>query len=247
MAKMGELIGTVARAAREVAAEAVWPSRCAVCDAPGDLICERCARSLAVADACLACPTCGSPYGRLQCTECNALMVAALGRDAIPYEGMAFALVADAACRRIVKAYKDKGERRLGPLIAAAMARCVSPDRVREGYAVTFIPATRAAVRRRGFDHAEELAGLIAGRLGLDRLKLMEPPRTADQRALTRQQRAENMRGAIRVAAGAPIPERLIVIDDICTTGATLYAAGDALAAAGAEHLCAVAFGRVLD
>lgn len=231
-----------ARAA-EAAAETLWPTRCALCDKPGDVLCGRCAALLRPVDACLACPACGAPYGRIQCTEC-ALPTA--GEADTPFSSAAFAVVADEAARRLVKVYKDQGERRLARAIAERCARQISPDRLREGCAVTFIPATAEARRRRGFDHGRELACLTAEAAGLDCVGLLDRPSSADQRGLGRAERASNMAGALRVHEGAPVPPTLIVFDDICTTGATLAAAGTALAAAGARSLHALAFGRVL-
>ena len=235
---IAELVG-------DVMAETLWPTRCAVCDMPGQLLCEACARRLTAIDACLACPTCGAPFGRIQCTECNTLMLRTLGHDRIPFDTMSFALVADHGAQRIVKAYKDQGERRLVTQIAQRCVPLIGPDRCREGCAITFVPDSLDAQRRRGFDHGRELACRIADEAGLDCLGLLMPPQSVDQRELGRRQRSENMAHALHVAPGAPVPTHLIVFDDICTTGSTLFAAADALAAAGALHLHALAFGRV--
>ena len=51
--------------------ETLWPTRCALCDTPGKLLCPRCARSLEFIDYYRACPRCGSPWGSLQCDRCN--------------------------------------------------------------------------------------------------------------------------------------------------------------------------------
>ncbi len=51
--------------------ETLWPTRCALCDTPGKLLCPQCARSLEFIDYYRACPRCGSPWGSLQCDRCN--------------------------------------------------------------------------------------------------------------------------------------------------------------------------------
>ena len=112
-----------ARAAFEVACETLWPTRCAVCDASGDLLCDACAARLPYIDTWRACPRCGAPFGRVQCTECNRIMLAAGNRERLPVERMASALVLTPSARRVVCAYKDQGERRLAAVMARLMAR----------------------------------------------------------------------------------------------------------------------------
>lgn len=237
---IAELVG-------DVMAETLWPTRCAVCDMPGQLLCEACARRLTAIDACLACPTCGAPFGRIQCTECNETMLAAIGLARFPLDGMASMFVANESEQRIVKAYKDQGERRLSAFIAQSTARCIPPAWTDKPSALTFIPDTAASLRRRGFDHACELACLVANQLGCDCLGLLERPRSTDQRTLTRKERFANMSNAITLCADAPVPQRVILFDDVCTTGATLYAAATTLRNSGAQQVFATTFCRVLD
>lgn len=240
----------------EALAEALWPTRCAVCDKPGELICPECASNLPYIDACLACPRCGAPFGRTQCTECNPVMLSTGGREALPLDGMASAVALTDVTRRIVTVYKDQGERRLSRVMAALMARYVPPAWLYAYGArstlgarcsqplVTFVPATAQAQRRRGFDHASLLAEDVARELGLECESFFLRPRSSDQRRLGRAGRAANMAHRIEVMPAASIPPDLIVVDDVCTTGATLYAAADALRAQGAARIFALTFAR---
>ncbi len=240
-----DLPTSYARGVGEAVAETLWPTRCAVCDTPGDLICQRCLLHLRYIDWWRACPRCGAPMGRLQCCECNSVMMQALGRDEPAFDAMASVVEYDEAAARIVRAWKDGGERRLGAVMARMMANAM-PAAWRAGCPViTPVPATAAALRRRGFDHTAELARVLARRMGITYAALLARPRTHDQRALGRQGRARNLSGSFQVARGAKVPPFVLLIDDVCTTGATINAASDALRAGGAETICCLTFARV--
>lgn len=204
--------------------ETLWPTRCVLCDAPGSLLCENCMRDLRYIDFYQTCPVCGAPWGRIQCDSCNAVAretkpVALPCRSCLEYDDSAAA---------IVKAYKDKGEQRLCSVMAAMMARIVDPSWTAWAQAVTYIPATPDAFRRRGFDHAELLARAFAQETGLACIPLIEQARAADQRRLDRTQRALNIEGRFRAPRAAGF-DRVIAVDDVTTTGATLAGAQQAL------------------
>ena len=74
-----------AEAAAQAVAETLWPTRCAICDEPGELLCERCKSELPFIDLWRACPICGAPWGHTQCTECNPVMLAATGREKVAF------------------------------------------------------------------------------------------------------------------------------------------------------------------
>lgn len=111
---------------------------------------------------------------------------------------------------------------------------------------VVWVPSRRGAVRRRGHD---ALGGVVevAVRLlhtagvpviGVDALK--QRGRVADQATLTAAQRTANLRGALEVKSHAGVAgRRIVLVDDVVTTGASLTEAARALRAAGAEPLAA--------
>ncbi len=242
-AREGSALLTLGREALEVITETLWPTRCGACDKPGNLLCETCESILPFIDACTACPRCGAAYGRIQCCECNAVMLASSGREVLPFNRMASAVELRDDTHRIISVYKDSGEQRLAEIIAAIMARYIAPEWIC-GATVTCIPATTAAMHRRGFDHAELLATSLASRIGLDFQKLIARPHTRDQRQLSRRMRLANMNRIMSLADDAHVPPKVIVVDDVCTTGATLYAAADALRDGGACELFGLTFAR---
>ena len=127
--------------------------------------------------------------------------------------------------------------------MARLMARARPP--AWEPDAVAFVPASSAARRHRGFDHAELLARGVAQRLDLPCVSPLARPRTRDQRSLSRRARMDNTAGRFEALPGATVPERILLVDDVCTTGATLFDATDALRRAGAARVWCLAFARV--
>lgn len=226
--------------------ETAWPTRCVACDKPGTLLCRSCWLNLAHIDQGQACPRCGGPYGQTQCTECNAVVLASAGIKQLPFSSCASVLVLDDAAHRIVTTYKDKGEQRLAAVMSAMMAKLVDPAWLADVQAVTFIPDSSAARRRRGFDHSQLLAMSLARRLGKSCLGLLARPHAEDQRALGRKDRMRNMAGALcaNPAAKGRMPKSVILVDDVITTGATLFAASQVLAKAGVEDIRCITFAR---
>lgn len=225
--------------------ETLWPTRCAVCDTPGEVLCPACSLNLQHIDWWRACPRCGAPFGHVQCSECNDVMLDAAGRRTLPFDGCASAVAYDDAAARIVRTWKDAGERRLANTMAALMAPLVPPSWQAERPAVVPVPATAAARRKRGFDHGEELARALATRLDLAMAPVLARPRSRDQRALARRGRLANMEGRFMALPGASAPASVLIVDDVYTTGATLFAASDAVRTAGATTVRCLTFARV--
>jgi len=151
-----------------------------------------------------------------------------------------------------VTVYKDHDEHRLAPLIAKTMSRYINPDWIddtnnaeSDQTFITFIPATAEALNRRGFDHMEKIAELVAKYAHLRSLSVFERPKSLDQRKLNRRERAENMKQKFQIRADVELPSKLIVIDDICTTGSTMFGAALSLREGGCEKLFGLTFGKV--
>lgn len=110
-----ELLPLAERATYE-ALEALSPTRCAGCERSGALICQDCLASLALIDPCHSCIRCGAPFGDLLCTECSVEGTSSAMAEALD-RCLACAVYAH-PLPRIIKAYKDAGERRLAPYLA---------------------------------------------------------------------------------------------------------------------------------
>lgn len=233
--------------ARDIIYELLWPTRCAVCDIAGEeVLCPDCVNNLKVADEWLACPLCGAPFGIMQCTECNKLMLDSSGLNKLPFDSMSNALTFDGAAKRIISAYKDQDERRLYSFIAKMICTRIRPKLIDEHYTITYIPDSKEAHRRRGFDHSLEIANEVSRLSGLECKCLFKQPSSTDQRKLDRKHRILNMTNSLEAISDIEMPEKVLLVDDVCTTGATIYAACIELRKLGVKNISVVTFGRVL-
>jgi len=113
------------------------------------------------------------------------------------------------------------------------------------------VPLHRTRLWRRRFNQAAALAGIVSRETGLPlaATALTRIRRTRQQIGLTRAQRAENLQGAFHVSAAARGQiegRRILLVDDVLTTGATVNAASRALMRAGASAVDVLTFARVV-
>ena len=234
-----------ARIAKEALAETLWPTRCAVCDTPGNVLCTRCEHELAYLDQWRACKRCGASFGLVQCTECAREHLDRLGRTDWPFAHCVSATLFDDETGRIVRTFKDQGEQRLALPLARIMVRAI-PLFWPADSVISFVPASSAAFRKRGFDHAELIARNISRITGAPMIALFSRPQSIDQRALNRADRVRNLHGRFTVRAAGAVPARVILVDDVFTTGSTLCDATDALLAQGVQEVRCLTFARVM-
>jgi len=194
------------RAFRAVLDEAVallLAAECGGCDVPGAALCASCAERLRPVAVRLR-----TPYGRA-------------------VDG---GLVFDGAAARVIRAVKEGGRTALLDALAPALRDAVR--RAASGPvadALVPVPTSRAAFRRRGYRVPE----LLAARTGATLLRALAPRRiVADQRGLGRTARRRNVAGSLR-ATTAGEGRRVVLVDDVATTGATLDEAARALEEAG--------------
>jgi predicted amidophosphoribosyltransferase len=141
----------------------------------------------------------------------------------------------DGVTRDVMLALKRDGRvdaaRALAPALAAAVVAAVSAEPAAAGIELVAIPGTRAAYRQRGYDPVR----VLVARAGLGTWRVLAPARGhGPQKLLTRDQRDRNLRGAFRMRS-AVVGHRILLIDDVVTSGATLREAARVLRAAGAE------------
>lgn len=200
--------------------EFLWPTRCALCDTPGEIICESCLAQLDYIDYWQACPRCGAAFGARQCSACA--MRRLKGDADFAFERCVSAVIMDAQAARLALLRKDAAERRLAWVLAACIAQVIPPEWVSAETLLCAPPVRYEALRERGFNHNADLVYGIAHLLGLKSCELFAPIRAHDQRVLNYDERRANM-GSLQFASSVPAnAQRLIIVDDVFTTGATL-------------------------
>jgi len=182
----------------------IFPPRCGGCGREGVAWCDACAARVQP-----------QPLATL-----NGMPLVAAGR-------------LDGPLQQAIHTYKYRPRPGLASVLGELLWRATAASNL-ELAALTYIPLHPQRRRERGFNQAERLARALAGRLavpvvgGLTRLRP-----TPAQVGLSQPERQVNMLGAFEWAATAPPPRGLALVDDVCTTGATLRAAAEAVARAG--------------
>jgi predicted amidophosphoribosyltransferase len=166
-----------------------------------------------------------------RCAECAGRRLAyAQARAAVAYEH---------PVPSIVGAWKERGLRRLAAWAAEVLAEALPPPDVAS---VTFVPGDPDRQLKRGHA-AERLAVELAERWALPCDPLLRRARgSIRQRGLGQAERRRNVAGAF--LAPAPMPRRVVLVDDVYTTGATVAAAASALRKGGARRVEVVTFAR---
>jgi predicted amidophosphoribosyltransferase len=145
--------------------------------------------------------------------------------------------------RHAVHRLKFAGWRPVAAALGQAMVAVWPPSD--ETDVVTWVPLSRRRAAERGFDQARALAEAVGAATSLCAVPLLE--RTVDLPPQARRiaaQRREAMAGAFRPAG--PCPTRVLLVDDVLTTGATAGACAAALRTAGARHVTLLTAARAV-
>ena len=215
-------------------------SRCAVCASwPSRPVCEACVARFA--PPVLRCKTCALPVpeGATQCGEClrnppplDACL--ACCDYAWPWAGQ-------------IGRFKFEGEAGWAGPMATLMrsAPWVEPT-LEQADIVLPVPLAPARLQGRGFNQALELARRLAP-AKVDARLLLRTRETTAQSGLTRARRLSNLKGAFALEPSRAHElqgRRVVLVDDVMTSGASIFTAAQVLRDAGATHVSAVVFAR---
>lgn len=190
------------------------------------------------------CPFCNRHIGGrdLTCGDCEKTLPYTGDRARRQVSGLRVAapLYYEDAVRRALLDFKFKGRMGGLPCFGSLMARCAAEEFGGEFDAITWVPVSRKRLRRRGFDQARYLAGSLCVEWHVEpqetlRKILDNPPQSGLEDADARRANVLGVYEAVRPENIAG--KRFLLIDDICTTGATLSEAARVLRQAGAADV----------
>ena len=231
------------------------PSQCLACHrwGPGGPLCPACMQRFAPAPERPRCSGCGQPWPASLWPE-PPLRCGACLRQPPPWQHCHVWVDYGYPWADLIARWKLQQH----PALAAHLARWLlsSPhlaQALQQADVLLPLPLSPQRLRERGFNQAAQLTqhwarhfaqhpqGGPHARTDL----LLRPQHQRTQRTLGRSARLRNLQGAFTVRSGADLAGlRLLVVDDVITTGATLRAACTALQAAGAQHISVLAVAR---
>ena len=178
--------------------------------------------------------------GTLLCRHCRS--------GAYAFERVRSYGVYDGALGEVIRLFKYRGVMALEGFLAERLAETVREEcELSEIDAIVPVPLHRSRERGRGFNQSAVLAGALGRRIGLPvrEALLLRHRKTRPQTGLTFAQRRLNVRGAFAVRAGVTIDKlRILLVDDVYTTGATAHACARALRRAGARSVVVLTLAR---
>ena len=178
------------------------------------------------------CAGCNQP-GSALCARCRfSLASSAPVRTGI---GVVAAMPFEGVARQVLLGLKYRNHRSVAGALAAHLLRSWAPGEVD---VVTWAPTSGARARGRGFDQAELLARAVARELGVPCRRMLFRTHGQPQTGRSREERLDGPGYRGRSPRSGL---RVLLIDDVVTTGATLAAACEALQLAGVQHVIAVA------
>ena len=207
---------------------------CASCGADvfsDGYFCGRCEKELPF-NGGFVCSKCGRHIGSDYpvCLECKADMPSyTKARSPFSYEGEIV---------RLIKNLKT-GKKYLADLFSEYMAETAAKEFAGADL-IVFVPMTERAAKKRGYNQARLLAEGVSAKTGipLEAELLVKTRDTGEQKALSRKERMQNLKGSFRVHERIKCRGKtVLLIDDVMTTGATANAVSEALFGAGAAQV----------
>ena len=215
----------------------LFPTRCVSCQRPGESFCARCRSQIRFVTPPF-CNRCNHPLRTPgdACPQCRRYPLRITQLRAVAYH--------EGELRAAIHAYKYQRRTDLAIPLAALLHQYVQ-DAPLPIDVVAAVPLAAERLRQRGYNQAELLARELASHLslpyrsGLDRIRA-----TADQVGLDARARRANVQAAFTAAPSAWQGRRVLLVDDVCTTGATLDECAGALLAQGATSVYGLAVAR---
>ncbi|MBR6510205.1 MAG: ComF family protein [Clostridia bacterium] len=213
---------------------AIYPNRCVVCGEiipEGESLCEFCSEFIEVCDTSKLCIKCGSMKKNCYCNK-----------RSFYYDGLVAPFLNEENARKVVYSFKLNRKERYCRFLAERMAVTIKQCYDVDFDYVTYVPMKISTVFSRGFNQsyllAKELSKNLGIPLGYKFLKCVKSNKP--QHELSGKERFDNVKG-LYSAPDLPAGVKILLVDDIKTTGATLNECAKELYKAGASSVYCVA------
>ena len=231
----------------EAAVSLLYPPVCTICGdnvRAGEYLCNRCeAKALRIVSP--FCQQCSEPFegsitSEFTCANC--------AHRTIYFDAAVAAYRGRGIVREIIHEFKYGRQIHLRHLVARWLQAAMDDERLRGSQFDIIVPvplhATR--LRERGFNQASLLAALLSAQTSIPSQPVLERIRyTTTQTVLDRSERMENLHNAFRLRKNADVRGlRMLLIDDVLTTGSTLSECARVLKRAGALSVHAATAAR---
>ena len=225
------LLGQVSKQALDL----LFPLSCVVCRREGEFICRGCEPALPRLVAPF-CRICALPDARDVCRWCS--------QAPLELDGVRAPFLFEGPIREAVHSLKYRGIRAATPYLGSLLAGYMSENPL-PGDLVMPVPLHPHRMRSRGYNQSELLARKLARETGLDLdvSSLARVKNSGPQVGGNRELRRSNVEGSFVCWADLS-SRRVILVDDVATTGSTLSACGSELKGAGASSVWGVVLAR---
>jgi len=222
----------------EVAVDSFFPRRCVGCGRVGSFLCHDCLAELPRLVAPF-CPRCGRP-------QASGIVCPSCWQRPTEIDGIRSPFRFDEVVRKSIHELKYRNLRAISPCLAELLADYLK-DNPLPGEALVSVPLHPLRLRERGYNQSGLLAGELGKRIGLPviegclvRVKQAQPQvRSADV-----EERRSNVADAFVCRDERVSGKQIILIDDVCTSGATLESCAKALKNRGATSVWGLTLAR---
>jgi len=217
----------------------VYPPVCASCGEPGYRICPPCSEKIKFlsGDLCEICGCSMRKSSKKVCETCREIKP--------PFDGFRSLAHYEGVIRECVHALKYENNQSLGDTFSNWLAALIIKQAWQLDVVIP-VPLSNQRLRERGYNQSSLLAKPLAGRLDLkyDPFAIKRIRHTPSQVGLSAEERRQNVIGAFQAEECLVSGKRVLLVDDVMTTGATMTACSQAVRDAGAQCVYCVTFAR---
>lgn len=221
------------------AVDFVYPPECAGCNKPGEIWCNDCQESVRAITGPI-CPICGYPLTRNEvCPDCQ--------ETPPPYTALRSWAEYEGPLREALHNLKYKNDLELANVFSSALVNIIQTAHWNFDFIIP-MPISPNHYKSRGYNQSVVIARPIALTLGIPIVSnvVKRIKETRSQVNLNREERFKNLQSAFSANSAKLLNKKVLLVDDICTTGATISSCSKTLKGAGCSEIYCLTIARTL-